>query len=452
MVFGLNEIILICIAFVIASFFMWAAIVSKNENERKAAIKFYSITISVLVYLIIVLLIENDLLTLLSLGTIALFGITGFILILPFGNNPSYVFTNPIHLIDERNTMFSRRELKVGSKEFEDYYRDNPEKKILDDKFRGMPGILGAKASQFNAFHFASSQASFETIEGLYDEVNGDVNPNITPIVPSELSRYIKAWSKKLGALECGITNLCDYHVYSVGGRHERRGIKVSKKHEFAIAFTVEMDKEMVDTAPKAGIVMESGQQYLESGRVAVQIANFIRQLGYDARAHIDGNYEVVCPLVARDAGLGEIGRMGLLMTPSHGPRVRIGVVTANIPLEVDDIKPDYSVIDFCTICKKCADSCPSQAISFDDMKDINGVSRWQINQEACFTLWCSLGTDCGRCVSVCPYSHEKNPLHDIVRYGIKSNYAFRRLALKLDDVFYDRKPKSKEMPNDLKI
>ena len=51
-----------------------------------------------------------------------------------------------------------------------------------------------------------------------------------------------------------------------------------------------------------------------------VQLAAAIRDLGYPARAHIDGNYRVIAPLVARDAGLGEIGRMGLLMTPRWVP------------------------------------------------------------------------------------------------------------------------------------
>ena len=83
------------------------------------------------------------------------------------------------------------------------------------------------------------------------------------------------------------------------------------------------MDKEMVDTAPLGPTAMESAQQYVDSGIVALQLAQFIRRLGYSARAHIDGNYRVVCPLVARDAGLGELGRMGLLMTPDLGPRVQ---------------------------------------------------------------------------------------------------------------------------------
>jgi reductive dehalogenase len=207
------------------------------------------------------------------------------------------------------------------------------------------------------------------------------------------------------------------------------------------------MDHRMMQSAPKGSAIMESGQQYLESGRIAVQMAHFIRRLGYEARAHIDGNYEVVCPLVAHDAGLGELGRMGLLMTPKLGPRVRIAVVTTNLPLEIDEAKNEYSVIDFCTKCKKCADACPSQAISFDDQKDIDGVVRWQINQEACFTYWATIGTDCGRCISVCPYSHPDNFLHTMVRAGLKNSSVFRSVALELDDLLYKRKPESKPLP-----
>ena len=80
--------------------------------------------------------------------------------------------------------------------------------------------------------------------------------------------------------------------------------------------------------------------------------------MGYDARPHIDGNYQLICPLVARDAGLGEIGRMGLLMTESHGPRVRIAVVTTDMELLPDKYVKKHSVIDFCQMCKKCAERC----------------------------------------------------------------------------------------------
>ena len=38
---------------------------------------------------------------------------------------------------------------------------------------------------------------------------------------------------------------------------------------------------------------------------IAVDVAKYLRELGYSARAHIDGNYRVIAPLVARAAGLG---------------------------------------------------------------------------------------------------------------------------------------------------
>jgi reductive dehalogenase len=224
-------------------------------------------------------------------------------------------------------------------------------------------------------------------------------------------------------------------------------GQPVKLDHRFAIALTVEMDKQMVDTAPHGPTVMESAQQYLNSGAIAVQIAGLIRNLGYPARAHIDGNYRVVCPLVARDAGLGEIGRMGLLMTPQLGPRVRISVVTTDLPLVPSDRHRDATMIDFCKHCKKCAEVCPSRAIPFEDRSEINGVVRWQINQEDCFTYWCAVGTDCARCVKVCPYSHPDNLMHNLVRGGVRRSAHFRRLAITLDNFFYGAKPRPLDTP-----
>jgi reductive dehalogenase len=232
-----------------------------------------------------------------------------------------------------------------------------------------------------------------------------------------------------------------DYHWYSNVGRGDDYGKEVKPEHKFGIAFTVEMDREQMSNAPYGPTIMESAAQYLNAGAIAVQVSEFIRSLGYSARAHIDGNYRVVCPLVAKDAGLGELGRMGLLMTSELGSRVRIAVVTTDIPLVTDKVKDATSVIEFCRICRKCADVCPSRSISFNDREDIDGIARWQINSESCFTYWCSTGTDCGRCMYVCPYSHPNAPLHNFVRKGISRNRYFRKLALVADDFFYGRKP-----------
>ncbi len=341
--------------------------------------------------------------------------------------------------------MFSRNELNKGNSNFEEYYRKNTEKLAIDDNFRSNPGLLNPRASNYSPFTFKAAEASFNAIDALKNKVDGNVSPDKIEAKAPEITRFIKNWALKLGALDIGITFLKDYHKYTHRGRKGNYGLPVDNGHRFAIAITVEMDFNQVRSGPLSPIVMESAQQYMSSGAIAVQLAEFIRRSGYRARAHIDGNYEVVCPLVARDAGLGEIGRMGLLMTPKQGPRVRIAVVTTDIPLLVDKPKNMSSVIEFCTYCKKCAANCPSSSISFDPREQINGTERWQIDQESCFTFWTKTGTDCGRCMSVCPYSHPDNILHNLVRFGIRNSSIFSRGAVYMDDFFYGKKPEVKE-------
>ena len=354
----------------------------------------------------------------------------------------------PIEKHDERDIMFSRNELIPGTEKYNEYYFKRPEKKEPDDLFRKKPGLLSPEASMFEPVTFAAANANLEVIETLKKNVQGKISETQIKIDSKEISRFIKNWSKKLGAHTVGITNLKDYHLYSYKGRGELYGKEITNQHPNAIAVTVEMNHEIMQTAPQGPVIMESTRQYLNSGTIAVQIANFIRNLGYSARAHIDGNYELICPLVARDAGLGEIGRMGLLMTPKLGPRIRIAVITTDLPLEIDKTNNNSSTIDFCSICKKCADNCPSKSISFNDREKICGVLRWKINSESCFTYWCTIGTDCGRCMSVCPYSHPNNLMHNFIRWGIKNSYIFRRFALIMDDVFYRRKPKNRKIPS----
>jgi reductive dehalogenase len=218
-------------------------------------------------------------------------------------------------------------------------------------------------------------------------------------------------------------------------------GSEITLDHRWAIAFTVEMDHRAVAQAPGAPVVAESARQYVESAKIAVLLASVIRDQGWRARAHIDGNYRVIAPLVARAAGLGEIGRMGLLMTPRLGPRVRIGVVTTDLPLAADEPGDDLTVLDFCTICKKCATNCPVGAIPIGDRTPTGAGLRWVIDDQTCYRYWNAVGTDCATCMKVCPYSHPDNLMHSLVRKAIRVSPGTRNLMLWMDDVVYGRKP-----------
>jgi ferredoxin len=428
---------------------LYFAVISMKEAEFRAAGRAFLLSLLLPLPYLFVGLFTFPYQPITALILISLTALTAIIILFPYAQGRIAEEDNtPRSRIDERDIMFSRRLLIEGSDRFSEYYRNNPDKKVLDDLFRSKPGLLEKGSLYYDPFSFSAAGASFTAVEAFHPLLERD-SMKEKPIQadPLRISNFIKQWAKKLGSVSAGITYLKDYHLYTHIGRGKRYGQPVDLKHEFAIAVTVEMNKSMIDAAPHGSTVMESAQQYLDSGAIAVQIAEFIHNLGYPARAHIDGNYRVVCPLVARDAGLGEIGRMGLLMTPELGPRVRIAVVTTDLPLIPDKRSRDFSMIEFCRICKKCADVCPNQAIPFDDRMKIEGVNRWQINSEACFTYWCSSGTDCARCVRVCPYSHPDSFLHNCVRTGLRHSPLFRRFALTMDDFFYGKKPIPSDIP-----
>jgi ferredoxin len=329
---------------------------------------------------------------------------------------------------DERDVVFSRARLQSGTKEFNNYYAMRPENLTIDDKFRAQPGLLSmdARKAEFMSFSaarkaefmsFSAAEASFDLTEYVREAVDGPIAPEKTKASAKTLSRLVRGFTTHLGAHNVGVTELKPEHVYSHIGRGSGNyGDPIDLNHRYAIAFSVEMDYEMMGRAPEAPVVMESARKYVDGAVIAIQVANLCRRLGYAARAHIDGNYRVIAPLVARDAGLGEIGRIGILMTPRLGPRVRLGVVTTDLPLIVDPAGGDASTLAFCEICVKCAENCPSRAISFGEREGAPGGKRWKLDEDKCFHYWNVIGTDCGLCMTVCPYSHPDNWAHNIVR------------------------------------
>lgn len=359
----------------------------------------------------------------------------------------------PKKRFDEREIMFARHRLEPGSPEYKSYYGMHLEHEIEDNKTRLKPGLLSPESRFANPYHFASIGGSFFLTEALWEAVEGPISPMKVSFEKSEMTRYIKDLALFYGAKDVGVTGLKSYHVYSHVGRGSGTyGEPLEVEHDFAIAFTVEMKYQMVNSSPHPPTTMETGKQYVESARVAVQLAAAIRAMGYPARAHIDGNYRVIAPLVARDAGLGQMGRMTLLMTPSEGPRVRLGVVTTDLELIPNAHKTDEAVIDFCTICEKCASVCPSRSIPFGVRQEMDGVYRWKLNPDTCFRYWNVAGTDCARCVSVCPFSHPNTFFHRLIRVGIQYSGFFRRVALWMDDLFYGKKPKPRPGPTWLDI
>lgn len=307
--------------------------------------------------------------------------------------------------IDERDVIFSRLLYGSETAAHADYYKDRPGQKEIDDVFRTRPPFGGEGAAFFDPVNTPISDACFEFLAALRGFVDGKVSPHRTEASPEVFTRRVKGLAGYYNAKLVGITLADPDFYYSNKGRPLcAYGEPVEPTHKFAIAFAVEMDRDMIFRAPQQAETMAVTKGYIEAATIGMVLSYYIRALGYAARNHMDGSYLVVAPLVAQAAGLGEIGRSGLLITKEYGPRVRLGVVTTDLPLLTDE-KKDFGIAGLCEVCKRCAMSCPAKAIPGGDRTDYGGCPGRDIDSDKCFANWQRIGTDCGICLAACPLS-----------------------------------------------
>ena len=195
----------------------------------------------------------------------------GLVFLFPWSFPKKLKRQQPLSRIDERDIMFSRRLLVPGTEKFNEYYKQNPQHLPEDDKFREKPGLLNEAATYYDPLLFRAADASFDTVAAFHTIVAGPVNPQKLDISRGQATSFIKSWAKKLGAVDTGIALMKDYHWYSVIGRGDDYGKEAQLPHKFGIAFTVEMDKRYIDSAPEAPAILETAQQYLESGEIAIR-------------------------------------------------------------------------------------------------------------------------------------------------------------------------------------
>ncbi len=362
---------------------------------------------------------------------------------LPLGHKRPLVAKPTGERFDERSMMFAREEYQPGSEQFEHYYAMHPEHRDIDNSIRKLPELLEPGGRFYEPVLAQYIKATFQANRELLPFVDGPVAEEKLAVDPQEITAKVKAYTRGLGADEVGVGLLNPAWVYSHAGRGpEPWGKEINLSHKYAIAFTIEMDYGHVEAAPKLDITEETANGYLAGAIISVALARFIREMGYPARAHISGsNYQVIAPAVAHDAGLGELGRFGYLISREYGGRVRLGAVTTDLPL-VPDQPIHFGVQEFCETCKKCAINCPSKSIPAGTKTNVRGVEKWQLEMETCLRYWRVVGSDCGICMKVCPFSHPNTLVHKMIRAGIKRSAFARRVSLWGDDVFYGRRVK----------
>ena len=347
--------------------------------------------------------------------------------------------------VDERDVIFARFDLNPFSERIREYYDRKPGYEKTDDSIRKLPDILSPEQMFRSPLYFSLAAAEFDFLEKQLSSVDGNVSDRLFEGSAEENRSLIDTALKYLGADVWGVCSLDQNYLYSHVGRGPvPYGQAIESSHRYAVVFAVEMNYEMIQAAPRPPVIVETARRYVQAADISIQLAFWLRRIGFSARAHIAGsNYQAMLVPLAWKAGLGELGRMGVLITPRFGPRVRLGLVTTEMPLTADE-PIVFGVQDFCLKCRKCALNCPSQAIPLGERVVDNGSQRWIIKREECYRFWRKAGTDCAVCISVCPYSKKDNWIHGMIRELTKRSKAFQSMSVWGDDFFYGRRPVSR--------
>ncbi|MDG2114082.1 MAG: EAL domain-containing protein, partial [Actinomycetota bacterium] len=257
---------------------------------------------------------------------------------------------------------------------------------------------------------------------------------------PETASRDLEQVAKVLGADLVGITGYDDRWIYTERYSRINGGAKENDLGEGLTNVVVigqAMDPGLISTAPSALAGAATGLGYSQDALVLLAVAQYIRNLGYQAVPSMNDT-ALAIPFAIK-AGLGEYGRHGLVITPEFGPNVRFGKIFTDMPLQ-NDRPIRLGVTEMCNLCRRCTEACPASAIPGDrpsgethNQSNLAGVTKWSVDGEACFGYWSKINSDCSVCIRVCPYTRDYSKLYNRL-WARLAGSRLRRLALWIDD------------------
>ena len=223
---------------------------------------------------------------------------------------------------------------------------------------------------------------------------DGPVNSHRVEVPdPLIMSARIKEKAIDLGADLVGITRLSDDVLY----------LGADVPYRYAVCLGLRMDREEMRFVPQPRAAVEVLRVYRAVSRIAIELGEHIRNLGWPARAYGNPNSTDLLhiPLAVR-AGLGQLGKHGSLISKEHGSNVRLATVVTDLPLATDQ-EADIGVDDLCLTCRRCVLDCPPGAIS-DEKQLVRGEEKWYVDFDKCVPYFTKT-YGCAICIEVCPWS-----------------------------------------------
>ena len=223
-----------------------------------------------------------------------------------------------------------------------------------------------------------------------YREMKSQPNPGKKTISDLELTNLI-SYIKSLGMSDIGFVKVAPSNIF----------LGKVILFDSAIVIALEMKHDPISTAPSGEAGKEIYRTYMELGKAVNKISGYLKELGFKAEAGPALGGETNYPLLAEKAGIGAIGKHGMLITPLLGPSLRLAAVYTNIenlPAPKENIH--NWIKDFCNKCNKCVRRCPAGAI-YEDTKVFDDGTEEHIDFKKC-ALPFSNDHGCTVCIKEC--------------------------------------------------
>jgi Pyruvate/2-oxoacid:ferredoxin oxidoreductase delta subunit len=229
---------------------------------------------------------------------------------------------------------------------------------------------------------------------------SGDIQPYTEPDADAEdLTEVIREKGRQLGFGEIGFTQFDLRYAYA----SKKRWVK----YQHVICLAVEQDYYSTQTIPSLEGEFAHFGTYEIEGALALDLADFIRSQGYHAQVHSpNDNSGVYIPMFVQ-AGLGQLGANGQLLSPHFGSRARLAMITTDAPISYDQ-PIDYGVHKFCEKCQVCVNRCPGRALVRNKVW-WRGAEKHKLIYDRCRPVMARY-EGCAVCMKTCP----------IQRYGMK--------------------------------
>ncbi|MDE2686989.1 MAG: hypothetical protein OXI16_05745 [Chloroflexota bacterium] len=229
---------------------------------------------------------------------------------------------------------------------------------------------------------------------------SGDLEPTAEPD-GQDVTDSIREKARALGYSEVGFTRFDRRYIYKARLDDVRRGLPN------AICLALEQEHSATQTLPSIQAEEAQGETYRRQATLVKDLVAHINALGY--RAQVSGPTWQFGPMIPMfvDAGLGQLGVNGQLLSPHFGSRARLQIIITDARV-THDRPVDYGVPKFCEICQVCFMRCPGRAIQGQRLW-YRGVEKAKLIAKRCRPVMTRY-SGCGVCMKTCP----------IQKYGMK--------------------------------